>query len=586
MEEEKTKNTYLWDLYETGKNYNRLHNVYTEGIENYNYYYGKQWEGLIRPRNSSEPIVLNIVKPIIKYKTNIVNQNSYQIVFNPNTYETLEELENLKSVTKGLNQLVMRMWEKSQSGKKVKSCVRSSAINSEGIMYFFNDGDEINSEEIDKNNIYYGNENEADIQNQPYILVTFRKTVKEVQEMARQLRENEDNSLTDAEIDNIGPDLDYYEQQGKDKMITEISPMCLIIIKFEKVKGTIHVSCSTKTCDLYKDKDTGCELYPFAHYLWEDVKGYSRGMSEVRGLLENQREINKTATRRAIAVKIGAYPKLVVDADRVKNKETLQQVGSTVELQNMRADDVNKVINYLRPVQMSSDAYNLQQDLINGTRELAGAGDNATGNVDPTQASGKAILAVQQASQMPINEQVENYKYFLEDCARVIFDLIKAYYIEGVTLYYSEDKITDLGQTESVQTPFTISQKELANLDVNLKIDITPQSPYDRYAQEQSLENLLVRGMITLEEYTEALPEDSSMPKPTLESIIRRRKEARKQIAQMRAEMNEINSAINQEMIRQGGGMEGGIENAMSNMQAGGNASGEPGPVQNSVQMQ
>lgn len=109
--EEEEKITSIWNLYEIGKEYNNMHNLYAEGRENYNFYHGRQWEGLIRPAQSGDPIVLNIVKPIIKYKTNIVNQNSYSIVFNPNTYETLEELEQLKDITKGLNQFVMRMWE-------------------------------------------------------------------------------------------------------------------------------------------------------------------------------------------------------------------------------------------------------------------------------------------------------------------------------------------------------------------------------------------------------------------------------------------------------------------------------------------
>ena len=134
---EERQNTTIWSLYELGKNYNRLRNMYQEGTENYNYYYGRQWEGLQRPKDSSEPIVLNIIKPIIKYKTNIVKQRDYEIIFNPNTYNTPEELESLKQVTKGLNQFVMRAWEKSQAGKVVGDIVKSSAINSEGIIYFY-----------------------------------------------------------------------------------------------------------------------------------------------------------------------------------------------------------------------------------------------------------------------------------------------------------------------------------------------------------------------------------------------------------------------------------------------------------------
>jgi hypothetical protein len=552
MEKEK-QTTRTWYLYEIGKNYNRMQNLYEEGTDNYNYYHGRQWEGLIRPNSSTEPVTLNIVKPIVKYKINVVNQNSYQLVFNPNTYDTPEQLKALKDITKGLTSFVNRMWEKSQSGKIVRSIVKNACINSEGIIHFYNDDDMILSEEIDKNNIYYGNENESNIQKQPYILIAYRKTVEEVKELAKKNKEKGLNNITKEDLENITSDMDYFEQPGEDKRFTEVSPMCLVIRKYEKIKGKIWVSESTKHCDILNEQNTECDLFPFAHFVWEEERGYARGVSEVRGLLENQREINKTATRRAIAVKIGAFPKLVVDKDRVANPESLNQVGSTVQLKEMRADDVNKVISYLRPATMSSDAYNLQQDLIQGTRELSGAGDTATGQVDPTQASGKAILAVQQASQQPLSEQVENYKYFLEDCLKVIYDLIKVYFVEGLTLYSTEDMVDELGQTESIERAFKITQQELEKLDVNMKIDITPQSPYDKYAQEMSLENLLIRNYITLEEYTEALPEDSSMPKPTLETIIRKRKEARQQITAMQQQANAINSAIQQVITEEGG---------------------------------
>jgi hypothetical protein len=583
MEEQIVSNA--WSLYERGKNYNRMQRLYEEGIDNYDFYHGRQWERLERPNKTSkaytEPVVLNVVKPIVKYKVNIVNQNSYQIIFNPNTYNTREELEMLKSTTKGLTQFVNRMWEKSQTGKKVRSVVKNACINSEGIIYFYNKDEDIVSEEIDKNNIYYGNENEQDIQQQPYILTIQRKPVEEVRRLARQYKEAGENNLTEEEIENIVSDKDFWEQPGREKRIDEIVPMCLIIKMFKRDDdGKVWVSESTKGYEILRPQSTECELYPFAHFVWEEEKGYARGVSEVTGLIENQKEINKVATRRAIAVKISAFPKLVVNSENISNMEALNQVGSPIEVTEMRADDVRKVVNYLTPTSMSQDAYNLQQDLISGTRELAGAGDTVTGQIDPTQASGKAILAVQQASQQPLNEQIESYKYFLEDCARIVLEQIKVYFINGLTLYASEDVANEMGQTETIETPFKISQEDLEKLDINMKIDITRTSPYDTYAREMSLLELFTSGHITLEEYTEALSDESTMPKDKLEVIVRRRKEARQMISEMQAQVNAIDGAINQEMIRQGGDM-----NAMSEMPIGGDASGASTEQQSLPQM-
>ena len=118
------------------------------------------------------------------------------------------------------------------------------------------------------------------------------------------------------------------------------------------------------------DSNLKIKLYPVAHYNWIRVKGSSRGQGEVEYLIPNQIEINKTATRRALAVKLGAFPKLVANTKYIKNTKALNSVGTTIELNELNADDVNKVVNYLKPAQMSTDAYNLQKELIDDTQNL------------------------------------------------------------------------------------------------------------------------------------------------------------------------------------------------------------------------
>ncbi len=189
MEESLNERTLLWQQYEIGKNYNRHLNLYEEGTDNYNFYHGRQWEGLEKPKKYGDPIVLNIVKPIVKFKVNVVNANSYQVVFNPNSYNTPDELSRLKEVCKGLTQFISKIWEKAQTGKQVRDIVKTACINSEGIIHFFEDNNTINSEEIDKNNIYYGNEVEENIQKQPYILLTYRKPVSEIRKRAKTYKE-------------------------------------------------------------------------------------------------------------------------------------------------------------------------------------------------------------------------------------------------------------------------------------------------------------------------------------------------------------------------------------------------------------
>lgn len=532
--------TDVWNEYQRGVDYNYRQNLYEKSDKNFKFYLGNQWENA--KLGGIQPITLNIIQSIVKYKVGVVKTNSYQIYFNSDTYETDEQRRKMQDLCDSLNRFANRVWEKNQVDRVVENCVDDACIDSEGIIYFYEDNGNIVPEQVDKTNIYYGNENDDNIQTQPYIIISFRRTVDEVKEEAKE------NGMPDEEIEKIVSDEEYHEQAGKDKRTDEISPMCLELLKLYKKDGTIWMKKCTRLATIVKDTDLKIKLYPVAHYLWIRVKGSARGQGEVEFIIPNQIEINKTATRRALAVKLGAFPKLVANTKYIRNTKALNSVGTTIEVNELNADDVNKVVNYLKPAQMSTDAYNLQKELIDNTQNLAGAGDNVTGNVDPTQTSGKAILAVQQASQQPINSQVKAYKTFIEDIAKIWFEMLKTYSVDGIRLTKEEK---DYANDTTYDTQYILSYDELEKLELDIKIDITPKSPYDKYAMEMSLENLLGAGQITFEEYVNALPEDSTMPKTKLKEILKTREEKNKIITEIEKQGNALNGAIEQVMIQQ-----------------------------------
>ena len=532
--------TDVWNEYQRGVDYNYRQNLYSKSDKNFKFYLGNQWENA--KLGGIQPITLNIIQSIVKYKVGVVKNNLYQIYFNSETYETEEERKTLQDLCDSLNRFANRVWEKNQVDRIVENCVDDACIDSEGIIYFYEDNENIVPEQVDKTNIYYGNENDDNIQTQPYIIISFRRTVDEVKAEAKA------DGIPEEEIQKIVSDEEYHEQSGKDKRTDEISPMCLVLLKLYKKNGTVWMKKCTRLATITKDTDLKIKLYPVAHYLWTRVKGSARGQGEVEYIIPNQIEINKTATRRALAVKLGAFPKLVANTKYIRNTKALNNVGTTIELNELNADDVNKVVNYLKPAQMSTDAYNLQKELIDVTQNLAGAGDNVTGNVDPTQTSGKAILAVQQASQQPINSQVKAYEVFIEDIAKIWFEMLKAYSVNGIKLTKEEK---DYANDTTFDTQYMLSYEDLEKLELDIKIDITPKSPLDKYALEQSLENLLGAGQISFEEYVNALPEDSAMPKSKLKEILKTREEKNRIITEIEKQGNALNGAMEQVMIQQ-----------------------------------
>lgn len=554
-EDEADTVTDVWSLWQKGVMYNRSKNLYDDTEKNYNFYFGKQWEGA--DTGNEKPIVKNIIKPIIKYKLGVVNSNAYAIVFNPNTIAYIENQELIEELCKSLNEHANKTWELQQVGKRIKEALKDSAINSEGILHSYYDitEKEVKTELIDKNNICYGNENDSNIQIQPYVIIAYRKSVQEVKEEARLL------NLDEETIELIKADNETQEQAGYEHVLDEVSPMCLVLLKYYKIDGKVYYTKATKNVTLEKNVSTEMQLYPICHMVWEEIKGSARGSGEVKYNIPNQIEINRIATRRALAVKISAFSKLIVNSELIANPSALDKVGATIKVKGgTTVDDVRKAVGYLSPQSMSSDASNLQQELQTDTKELAGAGDTASGQVDPTKASGKAILAVQQASQQPLNEQLDTFKVFLEDLARIWFEIWKAYKVEGIEILLTQKN--ENGQEQKV--PAVISQENLQDLKANIKVDITPRSSYDKYAQEQSLENLMVNEKITFEEYVEALDEDSVMPKHKLEKIIKKREEKQAQISEMEKQAQKMQSELEAQLIMD---EQSSKDNELNNMQ-------------------
>lgn len=586
MNEENVFNTNEWQLYEKGKNFLRKKGIYDETDKVYRFFNGDQWQGV--KSGVIQPITYNIIKPIIKYKIGVIQSNGYSIVFSPNNFDDERFQIEMTELCEQINEYISILWEKKKIESFTRNILKDACINGEGIIYINYNmlENEIEPELIDKNNIIYENENTSNINEQEYILIANRKSLEAVRREAREKMEAGLNSLTEEDIRNIQPDENTMENPG-DYAKDESGIMTPVISKFFRKGDTIWFKKSTKTCVIEDERDLGLKKYPIAHYIWEEVKGSARGTGEVIHLIPNQIEINKTATRRALSVMQTAYPKLVVNRKKITNASDITKVGTAIYTEDNTVDDVRTVASYLVPTSMSSDSQILQDELINNSRDLAGAGDTLTGNVNPERASGQAILAVQQSGEQVLTEQLIRFKDFLEDIGSIVFEMWKVYtpeegkkiivkeslqnledkpennvpYQEGYNPYVQrqaqgeieesfDDKIVDsnigYGQDlmEVEDNAKDLEDKEvfiskvipleiIEKLEVNIKIDVSPNTPFDKYAREQSLENLMTNQIISFEEYAKYLPADSSMPKDILTNILKDRRDTQAKINQV-----------------------------------------------------
>ena len=108
---------------------------------------------------------------------------------------------------------------------------------------------------------------------------------------------------------------------------------------------------------------------------------------------------------------------------------------------------------------------------------------------------------------------------------------------------YNPDGISFMADTEEGQIKVDITQEELNALKPTVRIDVSPDNQWTKLAEQQSLDNLFMNNQLTLEEYVEATPDNSSIPKAKLKAIIDKRKQEQ-QMQQIQQPTQDIDPQI------------------------------------------
>lgn len=544
----------VWRQYQRGKDYLHKYDYYHSIEEAYRYYKGDQWNGL--KLSGEKPPALNILAPIVDYKVATVANNGMSINYSTMNYG--RDYEDSMQVCALLNSHGAKTWERLKMDRAVWRHVSAAAISGDSCAYFYQ-GDKglIETQMLDMSAVYFADEQEADIQRQKYLILAQRLFVSDVRAQARK------NGLDESEVALIMPDGDVQTQIGqraKEEIKQEEEDgKCVCLLKMWKEDGEVHFLRATKNVVYQEDTHVaGMKLYPVAHLCWDEEKGSARGIGEVVRRIPNQIEINKTLARNIAAIKQTAYPHIVYDRDKLSAEAVgrLGVVGSTIAVGKGAGgivEDIRKHLNYLEPAQVNPAAISMVSELMQSTRELAGAGEAVTGNINPERASGAAIIAVRDASALPLNDQTAGFKQFVEDVALIWFDMWVAYNPMGMEIVIDKK---DEQTGEIIPTLYTIPREQLETLKIDVRIDVSPSNPFSKFAREQAIEKLLERGLIDFEIYVELLDDDATAPKEKLiEAVekLKQRKEAELVAREQMVQMPRPEEAAMLESQQQGG---------------------------------
>ena len=521
----------IWEKYKKASNFQEENAVITNANKCWKMYLGDQWYGL---DNAEGLPVVNFTEPTVNYKVSTVCKNIMTA-----HYSDIEGNAEYNDIYDKLNSNFASNWERGHMDTVSWQTLKAAAIVGDGYTYWGTE-DLTKTQVIPCTAILLGDEQQPILQKQPYIMIRERIFVEDVKKMAAEngipeeqwvdLTSDDDN---DFQIGN-NKDIEYDRSDGKITSVLYFEKRDGIVWTGRAVEGLeyepLHPMTPMKQGQPVMEK--GLKSYPIANLIWQDIPNSARGQGEVKKLIPNQVEVNKTYARRAEATKMYAYPRLAYDANAIKNPEALSKVGVAIGMNGTGQQSIQQLISYLTPASSAPDAKTLSDDLMETSRNLAGAGETSMGQIDPTRVSGTAIVAIQDQAALTLNEQVAKYKQYVEDIARLWFDLLIAYNPDGIPIKREMTAEEEEEATQGGMIPLSpeervvsdiIRPEELEKLRPEVKVDVSSNTAWSKNDEQTADDNLLANGHITFDEYVDLIPDGGILQKNLLQEIIKKR---------------------------------------------------------------
>lgn len=509
------ENTKDWDLYVAGIDYKSRLNLFATTNRNERFYAGHHWDGV--DAGGLPQVRLNVTKRIVNWKVSQIMSDMLTMAFsaeNSANYDPQnpDKIAILKEVASLLSDYSKTTAERLKMDSINEQALFDAALSGDGISYFYWD-DTINagvneygaqvqgdmSVELIDNVCYFpGNTSEPRPNDkngplQPYIILSFRKLVKEVKAEAKR------NGAKQDELDKITGDNDTQHRAGdlsrKEPNRDDSEGFCTVLLKMWVDKGTIWARKSTQSAIVRKDWDTGLHRYPVASMQWIPRKNSCHGEAEATELIPNNIAINKLMATMILWTMLMAWPKAIYDQNRIPSWSN--DITKAIPVDG----DVTGAAQYLQPQGLPAQVQNLFEMLVQATKDMAGANETALGD-DSVTKTAAGIIALQKASALPLSTNKRRFQQWVEDIGLIWLDFWLTKY-NVPRMLTIERTNPETRQTEVVQVPFDGSQYDQTTF--SLKIDVGASTQWSEIASIQTLDALLDKQLITFRQYLERI---------------------------------------------------------------------------------
>lgn len=491
----------IWGEYNSLTEYMNEQNVYNTVKKNERFYNGKHWEGLSSKSKNSTP-TMNLLQRVGRTLIATICSDDIGIMI-----ESLNHNPDMNKNLSVISEEVHRIYENAKILESGKLSVRDGFVDGAGyMMQVFNADYEtgqnskgiIENELLDMRRVLFGNPYSNIIQKQPYIIVVLRQYVKQVQEEAKSHGCQNWEDIKGDSDDNYDEDrgqrlctvlIKYYKKKYKvlhKRISFDVETQQPIEIIEQKEEETIFFTKVTKDAVIIPETDLGYSRYPLARFGWDSRKDSFLFDTPMTWNIENQVYINKMYGQIQDYTSTVGVPKKIVDTTKIAisdlEEDTLGVAGM---------DFMGKFLDYSKSPEFSNQTINAIKYIEEEMEKNMGSNDAALGNVKPENTS--AIMALQEAQQVPLQIQKQNYREMNEDIVRNIIDIM-------CSCYHKRSFVSEEGEE------ITIDFDLLKGINYQLDVDTGSSQQYSEIAAVNILISLFNSGKIDLDTFVKLIP--------------------------------------------------------------------------------
>ena len=507
-----TKAQEIWEQYMNGVRYQQSMGFTTNFPKFIAFKEGDQWAAATENTKNFPRPVFNITEMFIRAKRAAITNQGLTMTYTP--LEVFDDADMQAKAEEGAEDFTnfsKIIWENIDQDDLNNEFVDDAVTVGTGILHYYWDpskkggnqlkwNGDMQGEVLDPLNVFFSNPQNRKVQEQEWIIIQNRMTIKEARTLARQ------EGLSEDLIVQIGADdNESGEYTSEKKEVTE-NDKITVLIKYFKKDDEVYYSKSTANVVIVDDRrlTPAIEGLPYTMKLYPVVlmscirrKKCIYGLGYAQDIIAVNKGVNQLKAMQLLnAIQCG-NPAVITKPNALRQKITNQGGQIITDF----SPDGNG-IRYLQPPAFSNEFSKLGNEMFELARTTTGVTDVSTGEPLGANMAASAIIALQNQAKTPIKELQNRYFSAIKEVGDIWLEFFKAYYnMDRNMAVENED-----GKVENK----IFNGAKYADIDYKLKVEVAVATDKETLAVSL-LDSMRNRNDINKEQYVELMP-DAAMP--------------------------------------------------------------------------